>query len=345
MAVSIKDIARVAKVSHPTVSRALRLSPLVNPKTASRIQRIARDMGYRPSAVARSLVNRETRAFGVVVTTVTDPFIAEFVSVVEEMANDRGYSIVLANCNADPEREIKVVHSLHEQRVDGLLVMASRVGALYMPVLSKLKVPIVLVDNQHPGDFVQSVLIDNEAGTRKVTSHLIELGHARIAYIGDQFGFQSETERSSGYRQALEAASLPVRSELMVQGNGKIEGGIAAMESLLALLETPTAVVCYNDMTAIGALHVIQQHDLHVPDDISLVGFDDVSLASYLYPPLTTVRQPKIEMGRAAVEILIQLVQGSPVTAPIICAGELVVRKSSAPPRRRTRGQQGTPPR
>jgi len=337
MPVSIKDIARVAKVSHPTVSRALRLSPLVSSKTASRIQRIAREMGYRPSAVARSLVTRQTRTFGVVVTTVTDPFIAEFVSVVEEMANDRGYSIVLANCNADPEREIKVVHSLHEQRVDGLLVMASRVGALYMPVLARLEVPIVLVDNQHPGDFVQSVLIDNLAGTRQITAHLIQLGHEKIAYIGDQCGFQSETERFSGYSEAMEAAGLPVKRELKMQGDGKIEGGMAAMESLLAQPETPTAVVCYNDMTAIGALHVVQQHDLRVPEDISLVGFDDISLASYLHPPLTTVRQPKRAMGTAAVEILIRLVRGSPVTAPIVCAGELVVRKSSAPPPRKAK--------
>jgi DNA-binding LacI/PurR family transcriptional regulator len=294
-------------------------------------------MGYSPSAVARSLVTRQTRSFGVVVTTVTDPFIAEFVSVVEEMANDRGYSIVLANCNADPGREIKVVHSLHEQRVDGLLVMASRVGALYMPVLSKLKVPIVLVDNQHPGDFVQSVLIDNVAGVREITTHLIQLGHAQIAYIGDQFGFQSETERFRGYCQAMQAAGLPVKPELTVRGDGKIKGGAAAMTSLLAQPQIPTAVVCYNDMTAIGALHVIQQHDLRVPEDISLVGFDDISLASYLFPPLTTVRQPKLEMGRAAVAILIQLVQGSQVTAPVICPGELIVRKSSAPPRRRTK--------
>src|SRR5207245_10422415 len=155
---SIKDIARAAKVSHPTVSRALRHSPLVKLETAERIRRIASTMGYRPSAIARSLVTRKTNTIGVVVTTISDPFIGEDVSGIEETANNHGYSVILANSNADPEREVKVVHSFHERRVDGILITSSRVGALYLPLLRELKVPIVLINNPHPGQFVHSVM-------------------------------------------------------------------------------------------------------------------------------------------------------------------------------------------
>lgn len=330
---SIKDIARAAKVSHATVSRALRDSPLVNPETAGRIRQIAHSMGYRPSAVARGLVTKKTKTIGVVVTSIADPFNAEVLSGIEETANDHGYSVFLANSNADPARELKVVHSFHERRVDGILVPASRVGALYLPLLAQLQAPIVLINNQHPGEFVHSVMIDNLTASREATQHLLQLGHKRIAYLGDQFGFQSDTERYSGYRQALEQADLPFRPELVAHGDGKAEGGGQAMEKLLALSEPPTAVFCYNDMSALGALRVIRARGLSVPADISLIGFDDLFIASYTDPMLTTIRQPKQQMGRMAMEILLKLFAGSLPTTNIQVQGELIVRESTAPPK------------
>ena len=253
--VSIKDIARAANVSHPTVSRALSHSPLVKGETAERIRQIATSLGYRPSAIARSLASKKTKTIGVVVTTIADPFIADVVSGIEETANDHGYSVFLANSNANPEREVKVVHSFHERRVDGIVVTASRVGALYVPLLSGLKVPIVLINNQHPDEpdeFIYSVMIDNLKASTQVMKHLLGLGHRRIAYIGDQAGFQSDTERFAGYRQALAFAGYPFLPELVVHGDGKPEGGRQAMEKLLALPAPPTAVFCYNDMSALG---------------------------------------------------------------------------------------------
>ncbi len=330
--ISIKDIARAAQVSHPTVSRALRYSPLVNPDTAERIRKIASHMGYWPNALARGLVTRKTGTIGVVVTTIADPFIGEVVSGIEEIANDHGYSVFLANSNADPAREIRVVQSFQERRVDGILVAASRVGALYVPLLSQLKVPIVLINNQHPGEFVHSVVIDNVTASTKAVQHLIQLGHRRIAYMGDQFGFHSDTERFAGYRQALAQADHPFLPELVVHGDGKPEGGSRAMEKLLALPTAPTAVFCYNDMTAIGALLVIRTRGLRVPEDISLVGFDDLFIASYIDPPLTTVRQPKQPMGRMAMEILLKLFSEGKHDNIIRMQGELIVRKSTAPP-------------
>ncbi|MDQ2920817.1 MAG: LacI family transcriptional regulator, partial [Acidobacteriota bacterium] len=220
--VSIKDIARAAKVSHPTVSRALSDSPLVKGETAKRIRQIAASLGYRPSAIARSLATKKTKTIGVVVTSIADPFIADVISGVEEAANDHGYSVFLANSNANPDREVKVVHSFHERRVDGILVTASRVGALYVPLLSQLKVPIVLINNQHPDEtdeFIYSVTIDNIKASTEVMRHLIGLGHRRIAYIGDLGGFQSDIERLAGYRQSLAVAKYPFLPELVVHGD------------------------------------------------------------------------------------------------------------------------------
>ncbi len=332
--VSIKDIAQAAQVSHSTVSRAIRHSSLVNGDTGDRIRQIARRMGYRPSAVARSLVTKKTWTIGVVVTTIADPFIAEIVGGIEETANIHGYSVFLANSNADPEREMKVVHSFHERRVDGILVTASRVGALYLPLLNELKVPIVLINNQYPGEFAHSVLIDSVTAGRAATEHLIRLGHKRIAYIGDRFGFQSDTERFTGYRQALELADLAFLPELVVHGEGNAESGGPAMERLLALSELPTAIFCYNDMTALGALRKIRECGLSVPGDISIVGFDDLFIASYTEPLLTTIRQPRRQMGCMAMEMLLKLFSGEQGNASNTVNGELIVRESTAPPKR-----------
>ncbi|MDQ3685284.1 MAG: LacI family transcriptional regulator [Acidobacteriota bacterium] len=334
--VSIKDIARAANVSHPTVSRALSHSPLVRDETAERIRLIAASLGYRPSAIARSLATKKTKTIGVVVTSIADPFIADVVSGIEETANDHGYSVFLANSNANPDREVKVVHSFHERRVDGIIVTASRVGALYVPLLSGLKVPIVLINNQHPDapdEFIYSVMIDNLKASIQVMKHLIGLGHRRIAYIGDQAGFQSDTERFAGYRQGLAFAGYPFLPELVVQGDGKPEGGRQAMEKLLSLPTLPTAVFCYNDMSALGALRALYGHGVNVPDDISLVGFDDLAIASYTSPLLTTVGQPKQQMGRMAMDTMLKLISGADTKANLKVEGELIIRESTAPPK------------
>jgi DNA-binding LacI/PurR family transcriptional regulator len=329
---SIKDIARKANVSFSTVSRALQNSPLISRRTAEKIQKIARESGYRASAVARGLVTQRTKTIGVVVTSIADPFVSEVVDGIEEHCNDHGYSVILANSNADPERERKVVQSFSERRVDGIVVTSSRVGALYIPMLSEMRVPIVLVNNQHPGEFVHSVMIENVQGSREATNHLIQLGHRRIAYLGDRFGHQSDTERFSGYQEALDKAALPFCPELVAHGDGKSEGAMVATESLLGLPERPTAIFCYNDMTALGVLRVLHARRLKVPGDISVVGFDDLLIASYTDPPLTTVRQPRRRMGLLAMESLLQLMRGQNPSQAITVEAELVVRDSSGPP-------------
>jgi DNA-binding LacI/PurR family transcriptional regulator len=331
--VSIKDIARVAHVSHSTVSRALRNSPLVNPETSALIRKIAGEQGYTVSAVARSLVTRRTNTIGVVVTSIANPFVGEIVNGIEEFALAHDYSVFLATCHADPVRELHAVRSFHERRVDGILVNSSRVGALYLPLLEEMKVPIVLINNQNPGEFVHSVTIDNLNAGREAARHLVQLGHKRVGYIGNRFGLQADTERFSGYRQILEETDIGFQPELVAHGDGKPEGGMSAMERLLALPEPPTAVFCYNDMEAIGALRAIREHGLTVPGDLSVVGLDDLFLASYTDPPQTKVQQPKHQMGCLAAEILLQLLSGGKPESRVTLTGQLMVRQSTAPPR------------
>jgi len=331
MPLSIKDVARLARVSHSTVSRALASSPSVNRATAERIRKIAKDAGYRPNTIGRSLATNRTQTIGFVVTTVADPFVAEVAAGIEDVARQSGYAVFLANSNADPEREVAVVRSFQDRRVDGVIVMASRVGGLYMPLLAELQVPIMLVDNQYPGEFAHSISIDDRGGARLVTGHLTGLGHRRIAYIGDRNGMQSDTDRMGGYTDALDAAGIAFNGVYVSQGNGGPGGGLEAMQALLALKERPTAVFCYNDMTAIGALRALRKAGYRVPADVSVAGFDDLQIASFLEPPLTTVRQPKVEMGRRAATILLELLEGKELQAQITVPGELVIRESTAP--------------
>lgn len=329
MAVSIKDIARIAGVSHSTVSRALRGSDLIPLATRERIQRIASEQGYSASSVARSLVTRKTHAIGVVVTSIADPFNGEVVDGIEQKANQAGYSVVLATSQADPEREMSIVQTLRERRVDGIIVASSRVGALYSEHLAKLDAPIVLLNNQHASGFAHSVSIDNVDGAEQATEHLLKLGHRDLGYIGDRTGMHSNAERYQGYRNALARHGVAFRQELIVDGDGKPVAARDALAKLLALPCPPTAVFCYNDMTALGVLEEAASRSIRVPDDLSVCGFDDVLFSAFLQPALTTIRQPKHELGTRAMEILLQVLAGERTAKAALVKGELVVRRST----------------
>lgn len=337
MAVSIKDLARIAGVSHSTVSRALRNSPLIPAVTSIRIQELAREQGYTPSAIARSLVTQKTHAVGVVVTTIADPFNGEVLSGIEDAAKQHGYSVILANSQADPEREVSVVRSFQERRVDGILVASSRVGAQYASLLADLNIPIVLLNNQHPDEFVYSVTIDNVNGAQQAARHLVQLGHKRIAYIGDRFGLQSDTQRYRGYRKALKQAGIRFEPELVMQGNGKQDGGAISASSLLSLEKPPTAIFSYNDMTALGVYEEAWRRRVRIPEQLSIVGFDDLFFAAALQPPLTTVHQPREVLGQRGMAMLLSLLNGEPASKAARIKGELKVRGSTAPLTRRSR--------
>ena len=337
MTVSIKDIARAANVSHSTVSRALSDSPLVSVQTKLRIQRLAHEMGYSPDAQARSLVMGRTQTIGVVVTTITDPFIAEIVQAVEQTAYDHDYSVILATSNAEPQREISAVEMLRSKRVDGVIVTSSRVGALYQEHLDRLGVPVVLINShrEQSGPYTFSGSVDNRHGGALATGHLIQLGHRRIAYVSGPADNSDDLARLAGYRHALELAGIPFEPALVLPGTGKAGGGESALPLMMELDEPVTAAFCYNDMTAIGLLRASRQAHLSVPGDLAIVGFDDIPFASYVRPPLTTVAQPKLEMGRLAMEMVLALASGAGPSvqevANIDVRGALIVRQSSGP--------------
>jgi DNA-binding LacI/PurR family transcriptional regulator len=334
--VSIKDIAKAAGVSHSTVSRALSDSPLVKAETKTRIQRLAREMGYSPDARARSLVMGQTRTLGVVVTAIADPFAAEMVQGIESAAHNHDYTVILCSSNAEPEREIAAVEMLKSKRVDGVIVTSSRVGGLYREHLERIGVPIVLINNhsENSGRYTYGVSVDNQHGGHMATAHLIQLGHRRIAYISRPSDHSSNVGRLTGYRKALAEAGIPFDPGLVVPGTGRAGGGERALPVLMALDEPPTAVFCYNDMTAIGLLRAAREAGLRVPRDLSVVGFDDITLASYACPPLTTIAQPKAEMGRRALQMVLALMTTKDPAeegfSDVTVKGRLVVRESSA---------------
>jgi DNA-binding LacI/PurR family transcriptional regulator len=331
--VSIKDIARAVGVSHSTVSRALSNSPLVNPETKARIQKLAQEMGYTPDAAARSLVMGQTRTVGVVVTSIADPFIAQVVQGIENIAYEHAYAVILASSNSDPLREMSAVEMLRSKRVDGVIVTSSRLGALYQDHLEHIGVPVVLLNNhsEQSGRYLYSVTVDNPHGGHLATQHLIELGHRRIACITGPANHSSNMGRLAGYQQALAEANIPFAPELVAPGTGTQAAGMLALPKLMNLSEHPTALFCYNDMTAIGVLRAAREMGLHIPRDLAVVGFDDISFASFVNPPLTTIAQPQFEMGQQATQMLLTLMSKTSEgqVSDILIQGKLIVRESS----------------
>ena len=328
MGVSIVEIAKAAGVSHSTVSRALRHSPQVSAATGERIRRLAQEMGYVPSAIGRGLATQSTRTVGLVVTTIADPFVAEVVRGVEEEAMKRGYGLFLCQSGAQPQREIAAVRALHENRVAGVIVTSSRVGERYLPLLERMQVPVVLINNEHAGPYIGFVAIDDVGGGRLATEYPLGLGHRHIAYISGWPEARSSRDRLQGYGEALHSRGLAINPNLVAAGTGRMEGGYGAMQELLRLRPRPSAVFCYNDMTAVGALKALHEAGVRVPEQVSVIGFDDIALAAYTTPPLTTIAQPTYKMGQQAMCMLLDVLAKRGQLQNVMLQGKVVVRES-----------------
>ena len=330
MPVSIKDIARTAGVSHSTVSRALRDSPLISSETKARIQRLADEMGYAPSALGRGLVTRRSGTVGLVVTTIADPFVAEIVRGIEETALTVQYNAILCNSNSEPERELKTVRALREKRVDAVIVTSSRLGSLYLAHLREIGVPIVLINNQRDGAYTHSVLIDDLRGGELAGEYLASLGHREIAYVTGPIWAHASGKRLEGCRRALQRHGLSLPTERVLVGNGRPDGGVEAAEEILRRSLPVTAVFCYNDQTALGLLSALHRAGRQVPEDLSVIGYDDVAMAAYLVPPLTTIAQPTYALGRRAMEMALALIEGDENVRDVVLTPTLVKRESCA---------------
>lgn len=333
--ISLKEIARLAHVSHPTVSRALKNSPLISQSTGDRIRKIAEEHGYQPNRNARSLVTQRSNSIGCVVTDIADPFISEVISGVEQVAAQHEYSVILTNSGGDPDREMRAVRSLVERSIDGVLVIAAMAGGAPSPYFSEREIPIVLINNHHPGNFIHSIGVANFDGAELITQHMLNLGHRQIGYIGNKFGGQANEDRYDGYRAALKKARIKHAPEHVVHSESSLEGGYRGMGQLLNSPVRLTAVFCYDDITALGAYKAIRNAGLRVSKDISVAGFDDLFFSSYLEPSLTTINQPMREMGEKAMKLLIDLIPQSrngkkPQKTQIVIPGKLMMRESTS---------------
>lgn len=331
------DVARAAGVSQTTVSFVLNQVGAANisEETRQRVVTAAEELGYVPDAAAQALVRGRTRIIGVVVTTLQDPFIGALVQTIESAAHDQGYVVILASSNDIPEREVAAARMLQSRRVDGVIIASARASALYKGHLERPWMPVVVINSlTEPSDqLVFSVGVDNRHGGQIATTHLIHKGHRRIAYVASPPDRGDNKERMAGYRQALAEAGIAYSPSLVVQGTGEIDGGQRALPELLSLDEPPSAVFCYNDLTAIGLIDAARRAGLVVPQDLAVVGFDDIAFAQLCYPPLTTIAQPIADLGRKATELVLGLlsddVEGAGAGSNVTIQGHLVVRASS----------------
>jgi LacI family transcriptional regulator len=338
---TLKQVARLARVSIKTVSRVLNSGAYVSDRTRRRVTRAIGQLGYRPNVLARGLVTGRSRSIGLVIADIVNPFFPPLVRAVEDVAAARGYNLILCDTDEDPVREREVISALLERQVDGLILCASRAPRSELVRLARDARHVVLVNRviSHPA--VAAVVVNGAAGARRATTHLLDLGHRRIAYLAGPRRSYSHQNRLRGYRQALEARGLSFDPRLVVGSTVSRAAGREAMAELLRLDQRPTAVFAFDDLMAIGALEELRAAGLHVPDDVAVVGFDDIELAAFVDPALTTVAQPKAEMGRLAANRLLDLIEGTANGTPrkiITLTPELIVRASCGWPARHASG-------
>ena len=349
-AITIKDVARLSGVSIATVTRALQGHPRVLPSTRYRVEEAAAALGYRPHFIARALATGTSDTIGLIIPSTGDRFWGEVAAAIEQRAAEAGFSVLFANSHGDLDRERRMVELFLGKRVDGIVVAAALGDSRSWFSPREAPLPVVhigldeglrpqdLLAAQHlavrellgstdagPDGLLGSVSFDDIEAARTAVRHLLELGHSQVAFVGAA-PLRSAVLRLIGFRAALDDAGL--RPATIVECEETLEGGRMAALKLLARPRRPTALVAYDDLVAIGVMRGAHALGLRVPEDASVIGFDDIDIAAFVEPPLTTVRQPKAEMGRLAVEILLQSLGGAP---PSRCTlpGTLVVRSST----------------
>lgn len=326
---TIRDVAELAGVHPSTVSRVINNDSRISEKTKNKVLLIIKKLGYTPNAIARGLKIKRTYTLGMLIPDITNPFFAEIARGVEDAANANGFNIILCNTDDKLKKERIYLEILKGKRVDGLILGTAHIKDKSIIELEKKKFPYILLSRNIEGLDKNCVIVDDVAGGIMVTEYLIKLGHRRIAHITGPPTVRAANNRLEGYKFALEKHQIEYHEELVKEGDFRIKGGYQVMKRFLKLAEPPTAIFAANDLLALGAMQAIQKEKYHIPEDFCIIGFDDIRLASFVYPPLTTIRQPMLEMGALAVKMLLKIIEeGEFNQRKIVLKSKLIIRES-----------------
>lgn len=328
--VTMAEVAREAGVSLMTVSRVVNTKGDVSPATRQRVLDVIERLGYTPSGVARGLATKRTGTIGLVVPDNANPFFSEVARGVEQQAYAEGYNVFLCNTNEDPQREVAVLQSLEEKRVDGLVLCSSRLNGSELQTALAHHPAVVLVNRQLGDNGVSAVLIDDEAGGQMATQHLLQAGHRAVGLLAGPTTSYSGRQRTKGYRAALAAAGLPHNADWTQHCSPMVRGGLETALELLTTHPELTALFCFNDLVAVGVLQACAELGRQVPGDLAIVGFDDIPLAALVTPSLTTCRVSRYELGTQAMQLLLAQIDGGVDRCEgIVLYPELVIRASA----------------
>jgi LacI family transcriptional regulator len=330
---NIREIAKRARVSTATVSRTINRLPTVQPLLAKRVWKVVEELGYFPNTQARALVSGRSRIFGLIVSEITNPFFPEIVHVFEETAVQNNYEILLTSTVHDPKRMKLAVRRMLEHRVEGVAIMTFGMEESLLDDLKLRNIPLVFVDVGPPRPHVSNIRIDYLHGIRQAVQHLAALRHERIGFITGPLALKSATARREAFVQSMNEIGLTVDPQLIVEGNHTLESGEAAFGKLVSLRSRPTAVLCSNDMTAMGVMRKSYAEKIVVPQELSVIGFDNIRISQYILPPLTTIEMSQAELGRLAFQSLLNDVQSetpSPRGTEYVLKTNLVLRESTA---------------
>jgi LacI family transcriptional regulator len=327
----MRDVAERAGVSVTTVSHVINATRPVSDELRERVLAAMEELNYRPNRLARSLRLRQTHTIGIIVPDSANPFFAEVARGVEDTSFEQGYNVILCNSDDDLNKELLYTNVLAEKQVDGILFVAAGASAEQIQAMQLRRIPLVVVDREVPGVAVDSVLTDNARGGWLATRHLLELGHRRIGCIAGSSDVTPSAERITGYRRALSEAGISVDEALIVKGNFRYESGYQAAKQLLTAGDFPSAIFACNDLMAVGAMSAALELEFQIPANLSVVGFDDVRLASFTNPPLSTIAQPKYEIGVLAMKMLLERMRDYEMPPRrLMLDAHLIVRRSTA---------------
>lgn len=324
-----KEVARLAKVSTATVSRVVNNYPHISGATRRRVLKAMQQLNYQPNRVARRLRMKRTQTIGLIVADITNPYYAAMIQSIEGAAYTNEYAMLLSNTNEDPEKEKRDIDLLLQEQVAGIIISPVDEDLEFAETNPVHNVPIVAIDRRLNRLRVDTVLVNNEKGAHDATKYLIGLGHRRIALITGPTRLTTARERQAGYTKALVEHGIEPLTELIKVGDFKQASGYRMAAELLAMERPPSAIFTTNNLMTLGALNAIHEQGLTIPDDISILGFDDLSWAPSLNPPLTAVAQPTFELGRNAAELLFRrITNGSGTPIEIRLPPTLIVRSS-----------------